>query len=278
MKIILAGTPKFSANIFEEIINNLNVVAIITKPDVKTGRGQKIISSHVKELAQKYNIPVFCPNKIIDIYDDLAKIEFDVFLTVAFGQIIPEKILNLKKDAFINIHGSLLPKYRGAAPIQRAIINHEIETGFSLIYMRKKMDSGEIIFEKEIIIDKYDTSDSLFKKMEESIKQEIVNWINLFVKKEFEIKIQDESKVSFANKLTKEEAFLNEDYSQNMMDKVRGFCSNPGAFTFIENKRVKIFRLEENFIPQSLEIKAKDKILYATKYQFESKKIIDIKK
>ncbi|MGL4252334.1 MAG: methionyl-tRNA formyltransferase [Metamycoplasmataceae bacterium] len=277
IKILLAGTPNFSVPIFEEIIKNFKVVGIITQPDKKSGRGLNMIASPVKELAIKYNIKLFQEDKINNIFDELKLLDFDIFLTCAFGQLIPENILALAKKGSLNIHGSLLPKYRGAAPIQHALLNGDKKTGISLIYMIKQMDAGDIIFEEEIKIEAEDTSDSLFNKLSLVAKNKISRWLELFYKGEFDEKKQDINKVTFAPKLSKEEALLKIDTSEKMINKIRAYSSNPGAYLFIDNKRVKIFeaQIEEN--KKYLKIESKNGFIYSNKYQFEGKKIIDIK-
>ncbi|MGL5590686.1 MAG: methionyl-tRNA formyltransferase [Metamycoplasmataceae bacterium] len=277
IKILLAGTPNFSVPIFEEIIKNFKVVGIITQPDKKSGRGLNMIASPVKELAIKYNIKLFQEDKINNIFDELKLLDFDIFLTCAFGQLIPENILALAKKGSLNIHGSLLPKYRGAAPIQHALLNGDKKTGISLIYMIKQMDAGDIIFEEEIKIEAEDTSDSLFNKLSLVAKNKISRWLELFYKGEFYEKKQDINKVTFAPKLSKEEALLKIDTSEKMINKIRAYSSNPGAYLFIDNKRVKIFeaQIEEN--KKYLKIESKNGFIYSNKYQFEGKKIINIK-
>ncbi|MGL5617563.1 MAG: methionyl-tRNA formyltransferase [Metamycoplasmataceae bacterium] len=277
MKILLAGTPNFSVPIFEEIIKNFNVVGIITQPDKRSGRGLNMITSPVKELAIKYNIKLFQEDKIGNIFDALKIIDFDIFLTCAFGQLIPENILALAKKGSVNIHGSLLPKYRGAAPVQHALLNGDKETGISLIYMVKQMDAGNIIFEKVVKIENEDCSDSLFNKLSLVAKSEISKWLELFYKGKFNEKKQDINKVTFAPKLTKEEAFLNIDTSKKMINKIRAYCSNPGAYLFIGSKRVKIFSATIKENKNYLKIEAKDGFIYSNKYQFEGKKIVELK-
>ncbi|MGL5205854.1 MAG: methionyl-tRNA formyltransferase [Metamycoplasmataceae bacterium] len=277
IKILLAGTPNFSVPIFEEIIKNFNVVGIITQSDKKSGRGLNMVASPVKELAIKYNIKFFQEDKIGNIFDELKVLDFDIFLTCAFGQLIPENILALAKKGSVNIHGSLLPKYRGAAPIQHALLNGDKKTGISLIYMIKQMDAGNIIFEEEVKIEDNDTSDSMFDKLSLVAKNKITEWLKLFYNGEFIEKEQDINKVTFAPKLTKEEAFLNIDTSEKMINKIRAYNSNPGAYLFINNKRVKIFSANTKEGNDYLKIKSKDGFIYSNKYQFEGKKIVDIK-
>ncbi|SYV97382.1 Methionyl-tRNA formyltransferase, partial [Mycoplasmopsis edwardii] len=121
LKIVLAGTPEFSVPAFEEVIKNFNVVAIVSQPDRPANRGYKLLPTPTKLLAEKYNIKLFQPEKIGEIYQELKELDYDILLTCAFGQYIPTNVLELAKIASINIHGSLLPKYRGAAPIQHSL-------------------------------------------------------------------------------------------------------------------------------------------------------------
>lgn len=276
MKIILAGTPEFSVPIFENIIKEQEVVAIITQPDKKAKRGLKLQESPIAKLAKKYNIKIFKPIKINEIYNDLKELDFDIFLTSAFGQYIPTNILSLAKIASINIHGSILPKYRGAAPIQHAILNGDKETGISLIYMVKKMDAGNILKTAKLIIEN-DDSDSLFEKMSLLAAKNINKWLNDIANKNFKEIIQDEKLVSFAPKLTKEDALLDlKNFSfEKISNKVKAYSKNPGCFIFLNGKRVKIYKvsLEKK---QGLKLSFKDGIMYATSYQFEGKKIVKL--
>ncbi|MGL5520194.1 MAG: methionyl-tRNA formyltransferase [Metamycoplasmataceae bacterium] len=272
MKLILAGTPEISYEVFKNIILKNEVVAIICQPDKETGRGKKITPQPVKKLAQEFNILLLQPNKIIDIYDFLKNTDFDIFLTLAYGQYIPEKILTLEGKKFLNIHCSLLPKYRGAAPIQRAIMNNEKITGISLIYMVNKMDAGNIIFKKEMPIDNSETSGTLFLKMTEEINILINDWLINFYNNNFQEEIQNEDLVSLAPKLSKEEAFLEKDDSIKMINKVRAFNPNPGCYIFQNNKRIKIFNLGYEDKKDALKIESLDKPLFAYEFQFEGKK------
>lgn len=277
MKILLAGTPNFSVHIFEEIIKNFEVVGVITQPDKKSGRGMKLISSPVKDLAIKYGIKLFQEDNISSIFEELKLLDFDIFLTAAFGQLIPDNILSLAKKGSINIHCSLLPKYRGAAPIQHSLLNGDKETGISLIYMIKKMDAGNIIFKKVVGIDEDDSSDSLFNKLSLIAQKEISNWLTLFYEGKFKAIEQNINDVTYAPKLTKENGFLTKDSSQNMINKIRAYNSNPGAYLFINGKRVKVFKATKKENKNYLKIESLDGFIYCSKYQFEGKKIIDIK-
>ncbi|MBN4083546.1 methionyl-tRNA formyltransferase [Mycoplasma sp. CSL10137] len=278
MKIVLAGTPDFSVPIFEKIINNFDVVAIVSQPDKPNKRGNKVTPTPTKMLANKYNIKLFQPTKIKDIEQDLKDLEYDIFLTCAFGQYIPESVLKIAKLGSINIHGSILPKYRGAAPIQYSLLNGDKETGISLIFMDKIMDAGDIIFKAKIDISEFDTSDTLFKKISILAQEKIVDWLNKFEKNDFIIERQNNDLATLSPKLSKEDAFLDSSLTvEDAFNKIRAFSSNPGAYILLNEKRVKIFyahnKKKHN---NSLILKFKNGFLYATDYQFESKKRINL--
>lgn len=277
IKVVLAGTPEFSVPIFEEVIKNFEVVAIISQPDKPANRGYKLIPTPTKILAEKYNIKCYQPNKISEIYDELVQLDFDFLLTAAFGQYIPEKILNLPKKAALNIHGSLLPKYRGAAPIQHSLLNGDKKTGINLIYMVKEMDAGNILKSSEMEIVEDDTSDSLFNKLSILSAQNITKWLNDVYKNNFNEIIQDASQVIIAPKLTKEEAQI--DLSQNsnqVINKIKAYSSNPGAYTFINNKRVKLFNATTKEVKNAIQLSCRDKKIYIYDYQYESKKRVNL--
>jgi len=177
IKLVLAGTAKFSADIFISLIknNDFEIKAIISQPNKALDRSKNVIETDVAKLAQNNNIKLFQPNKINEIHNELKNIEYDFLITAAFGQYIPTNILNLAKKASINVHGSLLEKYRGAAPIQHALLNNEKETGISLIYMIEKMDAGDIIFSKQINIEKDDTAIEIYDKLAKITNENLPN-------------------------------------------------------------------------------------------------------
>ncbi|WP_406614636.1 methionyl-tRNA formyltransferase [Mycoplasma corogypsi] len=280
MKIVLAGTPNFSVPIFEEVIKNYQVVAIVSQPDRPANRGYKLEPTPVKLLANKYNIPLFQPEKIGQIYEQLQELDFDIFLTCAFGQFIPDKVLQLAKIASVNIHGSLLPKYRGAAPIQHALLNGDSETGINLIYMTNKMDAGDIIKEAKIPILDTDTSDSLFLKLSNLATIHIISWLKDLYNGNISPISQDETKVVLSPKLLKENGELSPNLSTTeAFNLIRAYSSNPGAFYLKqpENKRVKIFYATKTKEQKNaLELDFRDGKLYANDYQFESKKRVKL--
>ncbi|WP_036465004.1 methionyl-tRNA formyltransferase [Mycoplasmopsis sturni] len=277
MKVILAGTPAFSVPAFEKVIQNFEVVAIISQPDRPANRGYKLDPTPVKLLAEKYNIKVFQPEKIGQIYEELLEYDFDIFLSCAFGQYVPTKILILPKKAALNIHGSLLPKYRGAAPIQHALLNGDVQTGLNLIYMVDQMDAGDVLAEAKIDILPSDTSDTLFTKLSQLAADSIVSWLNDFANDKLTATKQDEQLVTLASKLKKEDALLSYDLTlEAAFNKIRAFSSNPGAYLFINDKRVKIFYAQKQPLKNALKLDFANGSLYAIDYQFESKKRIKL--
>ena len=145
-RIVFMGTPDFAANVLEGLLENkYNVVGVVSQADKKVGRKQVLTPSPVKEMALKYDLPVFTPACIKDDYQDILALKPDLIITCAYGQFIPSVLIDYPKYKAINTHGSLLPKYRGGAPIQYSIINGESKTGISIIYMTKKMDAGDIL-------------------------------------------------------------------------------------------------------------------------------------
>ena len=262
IKLILAGTGHFSSQIFESLILNKNfeVIALISQPNKVYDRNNNLIKTEVAKLAEKYHIKLFQPAKIKEIYDDLSKLDFDFFMTAAFGQFIPNSILKLAKKASINVHGSLLEKYRGAAPIQHALLNNEKETGISLIYMIDKMDAGDIINVAKIKIEENDTALEIFDKLAKLAIDNLPTWlINIYNNNIFPRK-QDESQL-----------FLT-DSCDKALAKIKAFNDQPGAFILINGKRLKIFRATKSKISTPLTLNFANGKLYLIEYQFEGKK------
>lgn len=275
IKLILAGTGHFSSQIFESLILNKNfeVIALISQPNKVYDRNNNLIKTEVAKLAEKYHIKLFQPAKIKEIYDDLSKLDFDFFMTAAFGQFIPNSILNLAKKASINVHGSLLEKYRGAAPIQHALLNNEKETGISLIYMIDKMDAGDIINVAKIKIEENDTALEIFDKLAKLAIDNLPTWlINIYNNNIFPRK-QDESLATLAPKIQNKdvELFLT-DSCDKALAKIKAFNDQPGAFVLINGRRLKIFRATKNKISTPLSLNFVDAKLYLIEYQFEGKK------
>lgn len=275
IKLVLAGTAKFSADIFISLIKNsdFEIKAIISQPNKALDRSKNVIETDVAKLAQNNNIKLFQPNKINEIYNELKNIEYDFLITAAFGQYIPTNILNLAKKASINVHGSLLEKYRGAAPIQHALLNNEKETGISLIYMIEKMDAGDIIFSKQINIEKDDTAIEIYDKLAKITNENLPNWIRLIYSNQILAKKQNDEVATFAPKIKNEdvEIFLS-DTKEKALSKIKAFNDQPGAFIIFNNKRLKIFRASFDKCKTPLFLDFSNGKLYLIEYQFEGKK------
>ncbi|QJG66743.1 methionyl-tRNA formyltransferase [Mycoplasma phocoenae] len=273
MKLLLAGTIHFSADIFEYLIQHYEVIGIISQPDRALDRKKQLIKTDTHALALKYGIKIYQPEKIKEIYDELSKLDFDFFITAAFGQYIPESILKLAKIASINVHGSLLEKYRGAAPIQHCLLNRDSHTGVSLIHMTKEMDAGDIIGSASFKIEEHDTALELYKKMANLTKENIDNWLKELYENKNAARKQDESLVTFANKINKEDCEINTNLTcKEALSKIKAFNDQPGAYMILNGKRIKLFRASISKVATPLKIKFADGYLYIYEYQFEGKK------
>ena len=238
------GTPEFGATILNELVKEHNVVLVVTQPDKLVGRKREIEFSAVKKKAIELNIPVFQPINIRQEYQYIIdNYQFDMIVTAAYGQIVGTKLLYYPKYKSINVHGSLLPKYRGGAPIQRSIINGDKETGITIMYMAKGMDSGDILAKESLKIDINDNSDSLFVKLADLGAKMINPTINRLVNNEITPIKQNEEEVTYAYNISHEEELLdfNNLTSLQIYNKIRGLSSNPGAYFKIDNFSIKVY-------------------------------------
>ena len=278
MKIVLAGSPEISVQAFENIINNFHVVAIVTQPDKPRGRGMKTSPTPVAILGAKHNIKVFKPHKIGQIKDDLVALDFDLFLSFAFGQYVPSSILNLGTYKPLNIHGSLLPKYRGAAPIHYAILNQDQEIGITLMEMTKEMDAGNMLFKASAKIESHTTTGQAFDIISDLAADNIVQWLNKVKSKTAPSTPQGPS-FSLAPKITKEFCELLSTMTKaQALAKIKGLNPFPGAYMILASERIKIFNAQTTFLKNALKLEFKDGTLYAYDYQRPSKKRINLKK
>lgn len=242
------GTPDFAVPTLKTLIDKHNVVGVVTQPDKPKGRGKKMMSPPVKEIAVDNNIPVFQPEKIRDeeFISELEKLDADVFVVVAYGQILSEKILNMPKYGCINVHASLLPKYRGAAPMQWAVINGEKTTGVTIMYMEKGLDTGDMIIKKEINIDREETYGSLHDKMAPLGAEALIEALDLIEKGNVTPQKQDDALSIYAKKIKKE--FGEIDWNKNsneILNLIRGLNPVPCAYSFLDGEVFKIWNAEE---------------------------------
>ena len=258
-KIIFMGTTEFAGGILKSLlINGYNVIGVVCQPDKPVGRKKNLEFSFTKKVALENNIDIFQPFNIKEDNEWLVNKEPDLIITCAYGQIVPQKVLDLPPLGCINVHGSLLPKLRGAAPIQYAILNDLKVTGVTIMNMVKKMDVNEPEEEKKeeedliikvplgTVITNTDTGDSLFKKMEEAAALLLIDTLDDYIDGKLSGEKQDEESVSFAPSIKREEEIINwNDTRRNIYNKIRALNSVPGAYTLLEDLSIKVFSSEE---------------------------------
>ena len=237
------GTPSFAVSILEEVIKKYNVVMVVSQPDREKDRKGNIIYSPCKQLALDNNIEVFQPIKIKDEYQKILDIKPDIIITAAYGQIIPSIILDYPKYGCINVHGSLLPKLRGGAPVHHAIINGDKVAGVTIMYMDKKMDSGDIISQASTDIGEDTTLDELYSRLSYMGRDLLMDTLpSIFNGTNKRIK-QNEEEVTYGLNITKEEEKINFNNSINdIHNRIRGLSSIPGAYAILNGKRMKIYK------------------------------------
>ena len=243
-RIIFMGTPEISSVVLEGLISSgYNLVAVIAQPDRPVGRKKILEPVPTKVVAEKYNIPVYQPVKIRKEYDFVKELNPDVIITLAYGQIVPQGLLDIPRLGCINLHGSLLPKYRGAAPIQYALINNEKVTGMTLMKMVKEMDAGEMYATEKIEISEDDNATSLFKKMGECALKLILRALPDYLEGKLVGVPQDESKVSFAPSIKPEEERIDLSKSkEEIYGLIRGLSEVPGAYLYLDELKLKIYK------------------------------------
>lgn len=240
-RVVFMGTPEFSVPVLEMLIEKCNVVLVVSQPDSFVGRKKELKFSAVKEVAVKNGIPVFQPNKIREDYNAVIDAKPDIIITCAYGQIIPKILLDYPKYGAVNVHASLLPKYRGGSPIHRCIMNGDDKTGITIMYMAPGMDDGDIIAQSEISIDFCDNVGIVHDKLSvlgSKFLYEILP--DIFSGNASRVK-QDECLVSFAYNIKREEERLDfNDSVINVYNKIRGLYPFPGAYFMIDGEVIKV--------------------------------------
>lgn len=245
MKIVFMGTPDFASESLKALLScpKHQVVGVISQPDRPVGRHQVLQPTATKQVAQEAGIPVWQPERIKaeENLELLASLSPDVIVVAAYGQILPKSILELPKYGCVNVHGSLLPAYRGAAPIQRALLEGNQTTGITTMQMDVGMDTGDILLQREIPITKEDTSGSLFEKLAALGGELLLETLDELEKGNITPKKQDESLATYAPMLKKEEGLLDFSRTAKELDcQIRAMDPWPGAYTFLSGKRIKI--------------------------------------
>ena len=247
LNIIFMGTPDFAKESLEAIYNaGHNIIAVVTNPDRPKGRGMKMIASPVKEFCLQQNIPVLQPEKIREIKDTLVQLNPDLFCVVAYGKILPKDILDIPKLGSINVHGSLLPKYRGAAPIQWAVLNGDKTTGITTMYMDEGMDTGDIILKQEVEIGENETTGELWERLSK-IGGELLTETADKIEKGIAPRTKQGKDFTLAPMLKKEISKIDWENktAQEIKNLIRGLNPIMGAYTTYNNKKIKIWKADK---------------------------------
>lgn len=245
LRIIFAGTPDFAAIHLNQIIqhNHYEIIGVYTQPDRPAGRGKKLMASPVKEIALKHNIPVFQPStlKTSEAQQELAALQPDLLIVVAYGLILPQTVLDIPKLGCINSHASLLPRWRGAAPIQRAIQAGDKETGITVMQMEAGLDTGPMLLKAMIPITEQDTGGSLHDRLAELGSKTLVKAIDGILARQLTPEKQDDTLACYAHKLNKDEAEIDwQITAQNLANTIRAFNPWPICYSFIDTLSIKI--------------------------------------
>lgn len=282
IRIVFMGTKEFSEVVLSSLIeNNYNIVLVVSQKDKEKTRKGTLIPTNTKALAEKHNIKVFQPDKIKEDYQTIIDTKPDLIITCAYGQFIPKEVLDLPKYGSINVHASLLPKYRGGAPIQRALINGDKTTGITIMYMDAKMDTGDIISSAKLNIEEEDTSDTLFEKLSHLGASLLEETLPSIINRTNEREKQNDEEATYAYNITKEEELINfRNKAINIHNLIRGLSSNPGAYTYLNGKILKIYNtivIDKDYDGLCGEIKEITKEGFIVKTEEKSLLITDIK-
>ncbi|MCX6745195.1 MAG: methionyl-tRNA formyltransferase [Candidatus Parcubacteria bacterium] len=246
LKVIFMGTPDFGVPVFVSLIHSTNVIAAVTQPDKKVGRKQEITQSPIKEVALENKIRVLQPLKVHDnseFIQQVKDLQPDLIIVVAYGFILPQEILDIPKFGVINIHASLLPKYRGASPIQAAILNGDKETGVTIMLIDDKMDHGPLLGQRTITINDNDNFESVHDRLSQLGSELLMEILPEYLAGEIEPQVQDEAEATYCQLIKKEYGKIDWNKSaQEIERQVRAFNSWPGSWTDWNNKNLKVIK------------------------------------
>lgn len=293
LRTIFMGTPEFGVKSLRALKNDpvFDIIAIITQPDKRIGRKQVLTKTVIKQEAEKYDIPVLQPEKIKEIKEKIEELNPDIMVVIAYGQIIPENILNIPTHGSINIHASLLPKYRGSACLQAPILNGDKETGITIMRMDKGMDTGPIIFQSNIDLDQTETVLDIHDRLAELGSRILPETLKKYVKGELTAQPQNNEEATYVKIMEKEDGKIDwNDTAENIERKVRALNPWPGTYCLTENNvLLKILEVEHEIIQINkdrfrigelidiegrLVVKTKKGSLVINKLQLEGKKAI----
>ena len=247
--IIFMGTSKFAVPILEKISESkFNISVVYTQPPKKSSRGMKVQKTPIQAKSELLGLPIRTPSSLknnIDEYNFIKKIKPTVVIVISYGQIIPKEFLELSKIGFFNIHASILPKFRGAAPIQRAIMSQDTETGISFMKIDENLDTGPVLETYKIKIDLNLNATELEKKLSQLAAEKTIENIDNIIKGKVKLKEQDHSEATYAEKINKKEGKINwNDSSKKIIGKINGLHPNPGAYFIFNGNRYKILKAE----------------------------------
>ena len=286
-KIIFMGTPDIAAQHLNVLFKkNLNIVGVFTQPPRKKNRGMRIEKSEVHQIAEKNNIEVFYPTSIdVTVIEKVKSLEPDLIIVIAYGIILPSKFLNIPKYGCINIHVSLLPRWRGAAPIEHALLAGDEKTGISVISISPKLDAGDILMQESFAIDKDINSDDLTINLTNLGKKTLMETLPLLFENKLIRKKQDESKVTYANKFISEDRKINFYNSfDDVYNHIRAHGPKPGSWFTYRGERIKIIKAKKinelgkssTILNKDFMIACKDGAILPLLIQREGKKVVSL--
>lgn len=289
-RVVFMGTPLFAVPVLENLIENCNVIGVVTQPDKEVGRKKICMPSPIKEVALKNNIKVLQPIKLKNDYNDIISLNPDIIITCAYGQILPFELLDYPKYKTINVHASLLPKLRGGAPIQRAIMNGYEKTGVTIMKTAEGMDNGDMIAKEEVIITEQDNYQTLSNKLSKVGSELLIKILPSIFNNACTYEKQNEEEVTFAKIIKKEDEYLSfNDTTKNIYNKIRALSPEPCCYFYIDNERVKIYEAKigkktlnsfgkiTSISKEGLGISTTDGEIIITKLQFPGKKAMEFK-
>lgn len=248
-KVIFMGTPEFAAHILRDLVENqgtlYEVIGVVSQPDKPVGRKRVLAPTPVKVMAEQLQLPILQPKRIAEAYEELAQLQPDVIITAAYGQLVPSKILELPTYRCINVHGSLLPHYRGGAPIQQAIIDGCSHTGITIMYMEAQLDAGAMLWQKAIPILNTDNLETMYQKLAELGASGLQELLQPFFDHDIIPIDQSEHEVTYAYNIKREQMRLDWTQSNRMIyNHVRGLYPKPATFSVLKGQEMKIFIVE----------------------------------
>jgi len=251
-KIAFMGTPIFSVSILKNIYQNgYEIAAVYTQPPRKSNRGQKLEKSPIHLLSETLTLNTRTPEQLKNNkseYEYFKNLDLDLVIIVAYGIIIPKEFLTLSKEGFVNLHASILPQWRGAAPIQRSIMSQDKETGISVMKINEKLDEGDISHIFKIDIEENENAQSLSDRLSILASEKISEIIDSILDKEINFKPQDHSKATYAKKIKKTEGLINwNDNAENIIGKINGLFPYPAGYFVYKGERYKILKAEKSF-------------------------------